>query len=496
MKYNTSATEIANLKSDLFCLPVFAGTKSLPQSDAIANTYLAAWLKAHKPEFEIGETHYLPSPEANVKGILLLGLGKADKLDVLKLRNALKSLASELAKFKPKSAIVQVPEFPDSAPTHKQFVRFAVEAIEDQLYVFDAYKSKKAPKRALSSLTFNTDSQDLSKALGVIAKQAHALTIGKSFTRDLGNQPGNVCTPAYLAEQAESLAKLSDRVQVTVMGRKDLEKMNMGAFISVAKGSVLEPKLVTIEYQGASKKVAPHVLVGKGITFDTGGISLKPGLNMDEMKYDMCGAASVLGTLRAVIELGLKINVVGVMACAENMPAGNASKPGDIVTTMSGKTVEILNTDAEGRLVLCDTLTYVEKFKPASVVDIATLTGACIIALGHHTSGLMSNNDALAERLTQAGVQAYDRAWRMPIFEEYHKQLESPFADLQNIGGPPAGSITAACFLAKFTESYAWAHLDIAGSAWVSGGKDKGATGRPVPLLTQYLINLASNDAG
>ncbi|WP_068763528.1 leucyl aminopeptidase, partial [Oleiphilus sp. HI0066] len=291
---------------------------------------------------------------------------------------------------------------------------------------------------------------------------SQAKSIGMALTRDLGNEPGNVATPSYLAKVAKEMAKEFNSLSCKVLEEKDMEKLNMGAFLSVSKGSTEPGKLIVLEYKGGAAKSAPHVLVGKGITFDTGGISLKPGPAMDEMKYDMCGAASVLGTMRAIAELAPKKNIIGVIAAAENMPAGNASKPGDIVTTASGQTVEILNTDAEGRLVLCDALTYVEKFKPKSVIDIATLTGACIIALGHSTSAVMSNNDEFAETLLQCGQEANDKAWQLPIWDEYHKQLDSPFADMQNIGGKGAGSITAACFLSKFAKKYTWAHLDIA----------------------------------
>ena len=269
-----------------------------------------------------------------------------------------------------------------------------------------------------------------------------------------------------------------------------MKKLGMGSLLSVTRGSDEPAKLITLEYKGADKQQKPVVLVGKGVTFDTGGISLKPGAEMDEMKYDMCGAASVLGALHAIAEMGLKLNVVGIIPACENMPSGSATKPGDIVTSMSGQTIEILNTDAEGRLILCDALTFAAKFKPATVIDIATLTGACVIALGHVASALYSNQDDLARELLEAGEQAHDRAWHMPLWDEYQPQLDSNFADIQNIGGRAGGSITAACFLSRFTKSYRWAHLDIAGTAWKSG-KDKGATGRPVPLLTQYLINCA-----
>ena len=311
------------------------------------------------------------------------------------------------------------------------------------------------------------------------------------LTRDLGNLPGNVCTPAYLANTAKKLAK-DWKLKVEVLGQKQLEALRMGSFLSVTRGSVEPPQFIVLQYQGGAAKAAPVVLVGKGITFDTGGISLKPGDGMDEMKYDMLGAGSVLGTMRAVAEMGLKINLVVIVPTCENMPSGNATKPGDIVTSMKGLTIEVLNTDAEGRLILCDALTYAERFKPAAVIDVATLTGACVIALGHHNSGLFSKDDALAGELLDASREASDPAWRMPLDEEYQDQLKSNFADLANIGGRPGGSITAACFLSRFTEAYPWAHLDIAGTAWKSGAA-KGATGRPVPLLSQFLIDRAAD---
>ena len=317
-----------------------------------------------------------------------------------------------------------------------------------------------------------------------------AIANGMEVTKRLGNLPPNICTPTYLGEEARKLAK-QWKLEVEVLEAKQLEALKMGSFLAVAKGSTQPPRLIVMKYNGAAAKHAPIVLVGKGITFDSGGISLKPGAAMDEMKFDMCGAASVLGTMRALAELKLKLNVVGIVAACENMPAGNATKPGDIVTSMSGQTIEVLNTDAEGRLILCDALTYAERFKPAAVVDMATLTGACVVALGNVNSGLFSNNDALAGELLAASKAAGDAAWRLPLDEDYQEQLKSNFADMANIGTPGnAGAITAACFLARYTKNYTWAHLDIAGTAWKSGAA-KGATGRPVPLLAQFLINRA-----
>ena len=327
-----------------------------------------------------------------------------------------------------------------------------------------------------------------SKAAAAL-KQGLAVAQGMNLAKDLGNLPPNVCTPAYLADEARQLAKRY-RMKVTVLERADMERLGMHTLLSVAQGSARPPKFITLEYRGGPEKMKPVALVGKGITFDTGGISLKPAGEMDEMKFDMCGAASVLGTLKAAGEMRLPVNVVGAIPTTENMPGGRATRPGDIVKSLSGQTVEILNTDAEGRLILCDALTYVERFRPAVVIDIATLTGACVIALGHVATGLFANDEALAREIVTAGDDAYDRVWRMPLWEDYQESLKSNFADFANIGGRPAGAVTAACFLARFTKGYKWAHLDIAGTAWKTG-KEKGATGRPVPLLAQFLVNQA-----
>jgi len=313
-----------------------------------------------------------------------------------------------------------------------------------------------------------------------------ALSAGVSLTKDLGNLPPNVCTPTYLAEQAILLGKTYG-LKIEVLERTTLEKLGMGSFLAVAQGSEEPPKLIVLQHLKGNKNDKPVVLVGKGITFDTGGISIKPGAEMDEMKYDMCGAASVLGTFKTIAEMDLPLNVIGIIPTCENMPDGRAVRPGDVLTSMSGLTIEVLNTDAEGRLILCDALTYAERFEPSAVVDIATLTGACVIALGHHATGLFSNNDDLAKELLSAGEASLDRAWHMPMWEEYQPLLDSNFADMANIGGRAGGSITAACFLSRFAKKYDWAHLDIAGTAWKSG-KEKGGTGRPVPLLTEFLV--------
>ncbi len=370
-------------------------------------------------------------------------------------------------------------------------IRLAVEIIEDSSYRFTQLKSKpEATSPELRKITFglaDATKAELAEFKAALA-EGEAIGKGKQFAKTLGNLPGNICTPSYLAEQGKALAEQYQKLTTRVLSEKQMQDLGMGSLLSVSAGSAEPAKLVIMTYSGGAKSSAPQVLVGKGITFDTGGISLKAGGAMDEMKFDMCGAASVFGTMTAVAELELPMNVVGIVAAAENMPGSKATKPGDIVTSMSGQTIEVLNTDAEGRLVLCDALTYAERFKPAAIIDIATLTGACVIALGRHATGLFTNQDSLAEELLAAGNLASDRAWQMPAWDDYQGQLDSNFADMANIGGREAGSITAACFLSRFTKKQRWAHLDIAGTAWHSG-KSKGASGRPVPLLTQYLLD-------
>jgi leucyl aminopeptidase len=360
-----------------------------------------------------------------------------------------------------------------------------VAAVSDALYVYRATKPS-APKPArLSAVSFVcSKAQAAEVAAGL--RVGEAIAAGVEIARECANRPGNHCTPSYLADEAKRLGKQHD-LKVEVLDRKDVEKLGMGSFLAVAQGSHEPLKFIVARWQGGAKGAAPVVLVGKGITFDTGGISLKPAAEMDEMKFDMGGAASVLGTLRAVAQLKAKVNLIGIIPACENMPSGTAIKPGDVVTSMSGQTIEILNTDAEGRLILCDALTYAERFKPAAVVDIATLTGACVIALGHHRSGLFSTDDALAAELLEAGERAADPAWRLPLDEAYDEALKSNFADMGNVGGRAGGAVTAAMFLKRFTAKLRWAHLDIAGTAWKSGAA-KGATGRPVALLTHYVL--------
>ncbi len=369
--------------------------------------------------------------------------------------------------------------------------RASIAAIAAAAYRFDAPRARPdadaQTRLRRVALLARGDGASLRRAID----HGQAIANGMQLARDLGNLPGNVCTPSYLARRARALVRGVSGASVTVLNEADMRRLGMGAFLSVTAGSTQPARLIVLRYRGGEARTPPLALVGKGITFDTGGISLKPGAAMDEMKFDMCGAASVFGAMQAAMEMGLPINLVGVVAAAENMPDGAASRPGDVVTSLSGQTIEILNTDAEGRLVLCDALTYALRFKPAAMVDIATLTGACVIALGSHAAGLFSNDDGLREELLDAGNATHDRAWPMPLFEEYFSQLKSNFADMANIGGREAGSVTAACFLSRFAEDAKWAHLDVAGVAYKGSGSAKGATGRPVPLLAEWLIRRA-----
>ncbi len=459
--------------------------------DVASNGAISAVLKRGDLAGKVGQTLLLQSlPNLKAERVLLVGSGKESELSDRQLRKLITAVQGVLKGLGGKDAVLALDDLQVKGRDAYSKARLLVETLADNDYSFELYKSKKSEARALSKITLLTEKATLADVERA-SKHAQAIAAGMAFTRDLGNQPPNICHPTYLGEQAKALGKAYKALKVEVFDEKKIKELGMGSFLAVAQGSVQPPRLIVLQYNGGKKGEKPYALVGKGITFDTGGISIKPAAGMDEMKYDMGGAASVFGTFKAVLEMQLPINLIGVMACAENMPSGSATRPGDIVTTMSGQTVEILNTDAEGRLVLCDALTYTERFKPQAVIDLATLTGACIVALGSHTSGLLGNNDELLQQLLSAGQVADDRAWQLPLFDEYQEQLDSPFADIANIGGPKAGTITAACFLSRFTKDLNWAHLDIAGTAWISGGKDKGATGRPVPLLSQYLLDRA-----
>lgn len=460
-----------------------------------SDNYLSNLLRRGDIEGKLGTTLLLHNvPGLAAERLLLVGLGKEKDFRDKEYREAISAAIHTLNEIGAFDATLTLTELPLRKRDLAWRIRQTVVMVQTSLYRFDQFKSKRDEvRRPLRKITLSVESRsDLAQA-ELALLQGQAMAHGMSLTKDLGNLPGNVCTPTYLAEQAVELSK-NLPLKVNVLEQQDMEALGMGALLAVARGSRQPPKLISLEYNGGKTGEKPVVLVGKGITFDSGGISLKPGPEMDEMKYDMCGAASVLGTLKAIAEMGLKLNVIGLIPTAENMPGGNATRPGDIVTSMSGQTIEILNTDAEGRLILCDALCYAERFDPACVIDIATLTGACVIALGHVATGLLANDDSLARDLLQAGQDAYDRAWQLPLWEDYQDQLKSPFADMANIGGRAAGTITAACFLSRYTKKYHWAHLDIAGTAWKSGEK-KGATGRPVPLLTHFLMARSNTSA-
>ena len=443
---------------------------------------LNALIEATQFKASFNETLPLIGKLPEVVQCTLLGLDKASEIQASKLAKIAQTIIKASQK-KHASISIDISALPSEL--HYLFALSLTQAA----YSYDEYKSKKNGF-SLENIEFIASTTTLSNEQLSLVK---AVQSGQNYSRDLGNCPPNICYPEYLAEQARALvAEFPDLLKVTVLEEQQLADLGMNAFLAVSKGSDRPGRVITLEYK-ANIAQAPIVLVGKGVTFDTGGISLKPGAGMDEMKYDMGGAASVLGTIRALCEAQLPIHVVGAIAAAENMPSGHATRPGDIVTTMSGQTVEILNTDAEGRLVLCDTLTYIKRFNPELVIDIATLTGACVVALGSVVSGLFTPDDELAAEITQAGQTSFDRVWRMPIYDDYQEQLDSPFADIANIGGPKAGAVTAACFLQRFTRDYRWAHLDVAGTAWNSGA-NKGATGRPVPLLMQFIANRAQNN--
>ncbi len=457
--------------------------------DKAGKGFLTSIVKSGDMEGKLGQTLLLPTvPGVAVQRILLVGCGKASDMNERNFKRVIDSIASALAACGARDAEFYPGDISLKGRDLAWKVRQAALLLSNSEYQFDQLKSRKSGRRkSLRKLNLNVARNDAGKAKKATS-EATAISAGMSITRDLGNLPANVCTPSYIARQARMLASGEKRLRVNVLDEADMKRLKMGSLLSVSAGSRQPAKLITLEYRGAAAKEQPIALVGKGVTFDTGGISLKPGAAMDEMKFDMCGAASVIGTLKAVTQMQLPINVVGIIPTTENMPDGLASRPGDIVTSMSGQTIEILNTDAEGRLILCDALTYAGKFKPRCVIDIATLTGAAIIALGKIPSAVLGNNRALINDLVKSGQQIEDKIWELPLWDEYQDQLKSNFADMANIGGRDAGTITAACFLARFTKDYKWAHLDIAGTAWKSGD-DKGATGRPVPLLTQYILN-------
>ena len=421
--------------------------------------------------------------------VLLVGCGKADNMPARKYSSLCRRVAAAIQSSGATEACSYLADLAVDDKNTEWKIQQAALASRDAVYRFDELKSKaKKVRKPLKRLSLMlSKSAGLAKAKSA-AQQATAIANGIDFCKDLGNRPPNICNPSYLARQAQKLEKAHASLKVKIVSEAEMKRLGMGSLLSVSQGSDQPAKLIVMEHRGGKPNDKPVVLVGKAVTFDTGGISLKPGAAMDEMKFDMCGGASVFGTIAACAEMKLPRNVIGIVPATENMPSGCATRPGDIYTSMSGQTIEVLNTDAEGRLILCDALTYAERFKPKAVIDIATLTGACVIALGSHAAAVYTNQQALADKLLKCGENSGDRCWQMPLWDEYQSQLDSNFADIANIGGREGGSITAACFLSRFTDNYHWAHLDIAGVAWHSG-KNKGATGRPVSLLMQYLID-------
>ncbi len=495
MEFSTKVSTPESVKADCVAVGIHADgslSAAARRIDSASKGALKAAIKSGDATGKRGNAVLLRAlPGVAAPRVLLVGLGNPGELTDKGFADAVRTAVKNAGAGVRDLALAA--DWPvkgkHGKEAHAWQARTLAAAARETVFRTDELKSKKdddarGPARVMLLLAARDAQVDAALAQGV------ALANGMELTKRLGNLPGNVCTPSYLGEQARKLGK-DWGLQVEVHDRKAIEKLGMGSFLSVTNGSAQPPRLIVMRHNGAAKSAAPTVLVGKGITFDSGGISLKPGAAMDEMKFDMCGAASVFGTLRAAAEMKLKVNLVGIVVACENMPSGTATKPGDIVTSMSGQTIEVLNTDAEGRLILCDALTYAERFKPAAVIDIATLTGACVVALGDINSGLFATDDALADELLAAAKTALDPAWRMPVDEDYQDQIKSNFADMANIGAPgKAGAVIAACFLARFTKAYKWAHLDIAGTAW-KGGAAKGATGRPVPLLVNYLMERA-----
>lgn len=492
MNFAIKTGSLKSLPTSCLVLGVYQN-KALPditaEVDKLLRRKLSRIVAAGDMSGVLGQTVLVHNPDGmRAKRILLVGLGKKTELDRKKFARAAGAAAVALKKYSIADAADTLANLVVKDTDIGKLGQLLACTLENSVYRYNHTKSKKGKNPSLKKIdVYLADKEQQAELKGGL-DTGSAVASGMSVARELGNLPANICTPTYLGEQAIALGERYKNLTTKVLTEAQMKNLGMGSLLSVGNGSDEESRLIIMEYKGGDPKGKPNVIVGKGITFDTGGISLKPGAAMDEMKFDMCGAASVLGTMTALCKLRPAINVVGVIASAENMPSGHATKPGDIVTSMSGKTIEVLNTDAEGRLVLCDALTYVERYKPNSVIDIATLTGACIVALGSVNSGLMSNNDELAEKLRKHSLDVNDPVWRLPLDEEYQKQLDSNFADIANIGGPKAGTITAGCFLSRFTEKYPWAHLDIAGTAWLQG-KEKGATGRPVPLLVEYLLN-------
>ena len=480
-----AAASLSSVPADTLVLVLGVGVRDPLLDPAVASLVDDA-LAVGDLQLKAGRTLLLHRPAGLKATRLLITVAGASPVESAKAFKA--ALAPALATLKAggsKHVAVALGVAGGVGEAHAEVLAMAA---QEAAYLYQHTKPSAGPAPSFNRFSLVCGKAE-SRAVQQGLQRGAAIGSGVALAREFANRPGNYCTPTFLGEQAKKLGK-DHGLNVQVLDRKACEKLGMGSFLAVAQGSEEPLRFIVARYDGAAKSQPPVVLVGKGITFDTGGISLKPGAEMDEMKYDMGGAASVLGTLRAIAELKPKLNLVVIVPTCDNMPSGKAVKPGDVVTSMSGQTIEILNTDAEGRLILCDALTYAERFKPAVVIDVATLTGACVIALGHHHSGMFTSDDVLADELLAASRTALDPCWRMPLDEEYDEALKSNFADMANVGGRAGGSITAARFLAKFTGKYRWAHLDIAGTAWKSGAA-KGATGRPVPLLTHFVLSQA-----
>ena len=484
MKITSSLMSPSKTKSDALVIGLFMDEKFnsiTKEADELLNNQISQLTKSKDFSSKAGEVLTLFS--TNGQRIVLIGMGGKSNCTLTTLQNITTNAIKTLVKTPVESVSNYITANKFDNIDHASACKIVCIAASHAVYRYNATKHfKEDDKHDIDSMAIYAE-----ESASVAVEQASAITKGIKVTRELGNLPPNICDPSYLANQAQEIAKRYDNCSVTILDDKKMEKLKMGALLAVGRGSRNKPKMIVLKYNGAKKSQKPHVLVGKGITFDTGGISLKAGQNMDEMKYDMCGAATVMGTFVAVANLQLPINLISIVPAVENMPDGDAYRPGDVITSYSGKTIEILNTDAEGRMILCDALTYAQEYDPQVLIDLATLTGACVIALGHVASGVMSKQDQLPKDILNAGTEIHDRAWQLPLWDDYQKQIDNSFADMQNMGGFSAATITAGCFLARFTENANWAHIDIAGTAWEN--KKAGATGRPVAMMTQFLIN-------
>ena len=496
MEISLQTANLHEIKTSCLVIPVLKGKSIGPIAEALdkkTRGVLSKTIELDDIKKKIGANVVINNyPGLKADRLMLVNSGSDKGIDEVEYRKILATVAKELSKLPATAVSSTLDQVTVLNKDNDWKIKQHARILDAELYTFDELKTKNKRKKRLSKLAFVSLDKTIVTSTRKSIADAKALIAGISLAKDLANRPGNVCTPTHLAETAVELAAEYPVLQCKIMEEMDLENMGMGSFLSVSQGSRQPAKLIELKYsQSQVEGQKPIVLVGKGVTFDSGGISLKPGAAMDEMKYDMGGAASVLGTMLTVAKMQPAVDVIALIPATENLPDGNASKPGDIVESMSGQTIEILNTDAEGRLILCDALTYAERFNPEVIIDIATLTGACVVALGAHATGLLSNDDQLSLDLTEAGEVAHDRVWRLPLWADYQKQIESPFADMANVGGKSAGTITAACFLSRFVENQRWAHLDIAGTAWNSGA-NKGATGRPVALLSQYICSQAT----